>query len=238
MILQKIKNTLLKSLRWLLMVVGAGFLLMVALSFTDYPYLAYHRLGTANADMAHPPDYVVVMGAGGMPSPDGLMRCYYAAGVGKKYPEAKVIIALPTKEEFFYESYTYDMFEEIRDRGVDSTRFMFEIDGVNTRTQVVEIARMIEHKDTVSLMVITSPVHIYRSVKAFEKVGFADVGGQASFERAVAEKNLEFSKDRDEKEALPGNLDLRYNMWNYLKYEITVMREYMAITYYKVKGWI
>ncbi|MCF8230990.1 MAG: YdcF family protein [Bacteroidales bacterium] len=234
-----LKKYILRVLKWFFVVAGAGFVLMVVLSFTDYPYWAYHWLGTTNAEMNDSPDYIVVMGAGGMPSPDGLMRCYYAAGAAKEYPEAEVIVALPTKEEYFYESYTYDMFEEIRDRGIDSTRFRFEIDGVNTRTQAVEISKMIPGKDTASLMVITSPVHVYRSVKAFENVGFADVGGLASFERAVSEKDLEYSKKRKEdKEALPGNLDLRYNMWNYLKYEITILREVFAITYYEMRGWI
>jgi len=238
MIFKRVKFFLVRILRWLLLVAGAGFLLMVALSFTDYPYSVYHWLGTANADMDNAPDYIVVMGAGGMPSPNGLMRCYYAAASAEEYPDAKLIIALPTKEEYFYQSYTYDMFEEIRDRGVDSARFMFEIDGVNTRTQAQEIGKMIEMKDTVSLMVITSPEHVYRSVKAFEKVGFPDVGGMASFEKAVAEADLKSQKQDGGKDEMPGNLDLRYNMWNYLKYEIIILREIFAITYYELKGWI
>jgi len=27
-------------------------------------------------------------------------------------------------------------------------------------------------------------------------------------------------------------------MWSYMQYEIIVMREYTAIAYYRVKGWI
>ena len=234
----QLKRYLVKSLKWLFIAAGGFFLVMIALSFTDYPYHAYHWLGTTNAGMENEPDYIVVMGAGGMPSPDGLMRCYYAAETAKEYPQARVIIALPTKEEYFYQSYTYDMFEEIRRRGVDSSRFMFEIDGVNTRTQAVEISDMVEGKEKASLMIITSPVHVYRSVKAFEKVGFTDVGGVASFEKAVEEESLTRGKDGEKAEDLPGNLNLRYNMWNYLKYEVTVMREFFAITYYKIRGWI
>ncbi len=33
-------------------------------------------------------------------------------------------------------------------------------------------------------------------------------------------------------------LAIRYNFWNYLKLEITVLREYMAITWYWLRGWI
>lgn len=235
----KLKKYFLRVLKWFFVIAGAFFALMIILSFTDYPYWAYYGLGTSNAEMNSSPDHIVVMGAGGMPSPDGLMRCYYAARAAKEYPESEVIIALPTKEEYFYQSYTYDMFEEIRDRGIDSTRFRFEIDGVNTRSQAVEIGKMVPGKDTASLVVITSPEHVYRSVKAFEKVGFDDVGGMASFERAVDEKELVTPRESEkDDEALPGNLDLRYNMWNYLKYEISVLRELLAITYYELKGWI
>jgi hypothetical protein len=31
---------------------------------------------------------------------------------------------------------------------------------------------------------------------------------------------------------------LRYNMWSYLHLELFVFREYCAIGYYKLKGWI
>ena len=34
------------------------------------------------------------------------------------------------------------------------------------------------------------------------------------------------------------SLNIRYNMWSYLKYEITVMREWCAIAYYWIRGWI
>ena len=232
------KKQLIKAVKRLFIAIGVLFSVMIALSFTDYPYDVYHWLGTTNAGMENNPDYIVVMGAGGMPSPDGLMRCYYAAESAKEYPQAKVIIALPTKEEYFYQSYTYDMFEEIRRRGVDSSRFMFEIDGMNTRTQAIGISDMVGSKETTSLMIITSPVHVYRSVKAFQKVGFADVGGVASFEKAVTEENLTRRKDGEQADDLPGNLDLRYNMWNYLKYEISVLREIFAIAYYELRGWI
>jgi hypothetical protein len=34
------------------------------------------------------------------------------------------------------------------------------------------------------------------------------------------------------------NMGLRYNYWNYLKLEITCLREFAALCYYKVNGWI
>ncbi len=228
-------NKILFWLRYFFIAVGALFVLFVVLSFTDIPYYAYHNLGTKNATMQKPPHYIVVMGAGGMPSPEGLMRCDYAAKAAKAYPKAKVLIAMPTEPAYFRISHPYKMFKQIERYGIDSTRFLFQIKGMNTRQQALEIASGFPEHDTVSMMIVTSPQHVYRSVKVFEKVGFDPVSGFASFEKAIAEENL---KSKDSKKDEVSNLNLRYNMWNYMKYQITVMREYLAITYYWLKGWI
>ena len=84
-----------RFLRGLIMVAGVVAVLMLVLSFTSLPFWAYYRLGTASP-LKCTPDFIVVMGAGGMPGAEGLMRCYYAAEMANHYPEAKVIIALPT----------------------------------------------------------------------------------------------------------------------------------------------
>ena len=34
------------------------------------------------------------------------------------------------------------------------------------------------------------------------------------------------------------SLDLRYNIWTQMKYEVIVAREYLALTFYKLKGWV
>lgn len=228
-------KTLLTLLKVFLIVMGVIASIFITLSFTDLPYYAYHRLGTTNHEMENRPDVIVVMGAGGMPSPEGLMRCYYSALAAKKYDSAQIVIAMPTKKAYFYASHPYRMFKEIHLRGIDSTRFAFEINGMNTREQAVHIAEMYPDKEKLSLMVITSPQHLYRSVKAIEKVGFKDVGGVPSFEKVLSEELL-ISPDDDESKIT--NLNLRYNMWNYMKYQIIVVREYIAISYYWLKGWI
>ncbi|MCF8228470.1 MAG: YdcF family protein [Bacteroidales bacterium] len=228
-----------RLLRYLVLTLGVAFLLMIILSFTEQPFWAYYWLGTHNSELEESPDYVVVMGAGGMPSPEGLMRCYYASKAAETFPESKIIIALPTLEEYFYVSHTYKMFKEIHKRGIDSTRFLFEIDGTNTRTQAVEIAEMIPSRDTAALMIITSPEHMYRSVLTFRKMGFKEVGGVPSFEDALDEELLFDKEERKKKiKSLDRNVSLRYNMWNYLKYEISIIRESIAIAYYWVRGWI
>jgi hypothetical protein len=35
-----------------------------------------------------------------------------------------------------------------------------------------------------------------------------------------------------------GSQDLRYDLWNRLKLQLTCLREYLAIAYYRLNGWI
>jgi uncharacterized SAM-binding protein YcdF (DUF218 family) len=218
---------------------GFFFVLLIVLSFTDIPFNAYYWLGTHNADLKSNPDYIVVMGAGGMPGPEGLMRCFYAAEAAKKFPGSKIIIALPTLRKYFSTSHTLKMYHEIAGRGIDTTRFVFETEGTNTHEQSLKIAGMFQQRDTLSIMIITSPEHMYRSVAAFRKAGFMDVGGIPSFEDAF-DSDLLLKEDEKSRNILePGrNLAFRYNMWNYLKMEISVIREFFALGFYKLKGWI
>ncbi len=224
-------------------VTGMGVILLVSilLSFTDCPFWAYYWLGTHNADLAKDPNVLVLMGGGGMPSPDGLLRCYYASEIAIQYPESKIIIAIPCDTAKHERSPEILMAHELIMRGIDSSRILYEKEGHNTRSQAINIKKMIEPNaiDSSAIRIITSPDHMFRSVASFRKVGFNNVGGQPSFEEAIDEEILvrkNISKKQLKKETR--KLNLRYNMWNYLKYEITVLREYCAIVYYKLRGWI
>ena len=91
------------------------------------------------------------------------------------------------------------------------------------------------------MLVVTSPENMYRTVKAFRKAGFTEVGGESAFEVAMF-VDLGYNHKRiGGKKYLPDVSDdmaLRFNFWNYLKLEITCLREYVAIVYYKLNGWI
>jgi uncharacterized SAM-binding protein YcdF (DUF218 family) len=87
------------------------------------------------------------------------------------------------------------------------------------------------------LIVVSSPEHMYRAVKSFEKVGFESVGSYPTFE-VPSDEELLISKEKEKKADEVHNLGLRYNLWSYMQYEIRVLREYLAITYYWLKGWI
>jgi uncharacterized SAM-binding protein YcdF (DUF218 family) len=232
---------LLHGFRYILTGMGGIFLLAVILSFTDYPFWAYYWLGTHNTDLNITPQLIVIMGGGGMPSPDGLMRCYYGASVGSEYPSAKIIIAVPGDTNLHEDSPELLMARELILRGIDSSRIMYESEGHNTRTQALNISSMIgkQASDSIAVRIITSPEHMLRSVAAFRKIGFANVGGKPSFEKDIDEQLLiKKNVNRRERQLEERALGFRYNMWNYMKYEITVMREYCAIAYYKIRGWM
>lgn len=222
-------------LRWMFYVLGIFFFLLFVLSFTDIPYYAYHRLSMPGEKLSRKPDVIVVLGGSGMPSPDGLMRTYYAADAAYHHQTASVIIALPSNEGgSLYQLQL--MAQELIMRGVDSSRIRFEPEGFNTHSQAVNIAERFktELKNT-SLLMVTSPEHMYRAVHTFRKAGFISVAGLAAFEHPPDEGKI---KDRDlSDDTRVKSLNLRYNMWSYLHYEILVLREYSAILYYKLKGW-
>lgn len=232
----KIKETTKKWLRRLLLGCGIFFCFLLALSFTDIPYYAYHWLGTTSPKLNKKPDLVVLLGGAGMPSPDGFIRCYYAGKAAAEYPDAKLIIALPYNEDGSTTQLQL-MSKELQLHGVDSMRISFEPEGFNTHSQAAHIAAAYPAgKSTLSLLIVTSPEHMYRAVKTFKKAGFVNVGGEAAFEDPVNEKKVQdTSKTKDRRVK---SLSLRYNMWSYLNYELLVLREYTAITYYWLKGWI
>ncbi|MGB0368503.1 MAG: YdcF family protein, partial [Flavobacteriales bacterium] len=159
---------------------------MIALAFTDLPYLAYHQLGTSSESLKKNPETIVVFGGSGMPSPDGLIRTYYAAEAANKYKDASVIIALPFGEDSL-DTYQLDlMANELVIRGIDNRRISYEPYGHNTHSQSVEIAEMLEGNIDLPTLVITSPDHMYRAVRTLQKAGLKNVGGLPSFEKPIS----------------------------------------------------
>jgi len=209
---------------------------MLLLSFTDLPYNAYFWLGTSGPRLPGDPGVIVLLGGAGMPSPDGLIRTYYTAEAANRFKQARIIIALPYSEtDSLYQLQL--MKNELIQKGIDSVRVSFEPMGFNTRSQAVNIFRQCRGNQAMpSLLIITSPEHMYRSIKTFTKAGFTQVSGISTFEKPLDHETLQ---DRENtKDPRIKNLALRYNMWSYLNYELLVMRETCAIAYYKLKGWI
>ncbi len=236
---KKILLIIWRFIRGIIYATGIFFILLVALSFTDYPYNAYHWLGTS---LTHPQvenvDYIILLGAGGMPGPDALLRTHHTSRIAKKYSSSKIIVALPADTNDFYNSDHYRMIEELQRLGIDPERIMSETQGVNTFQQSQFIFNLIS-RNKASIIIVTSPEHVFRSILTFKKTGFYQINGDPSFESPIEQKLLVDNQQSDtNKQTAADNLNIRYNMWSNLQYEIKVLREFAAIIYYKIKGYL
>lgn len=240
MILMNILKGIKRAARVLFMLLGVGFVLLVGLCFTGYPWRVYDWLAADGHVLTGDPAYIVVLGGGGIPSESGLIRTYYGGEAGHRFPGAKLIVALPVDGEVAG-SPTDRMREELILRGIERDRILLETRGMNTRAQAIQIRLMIGegHADT-PLMVVTCPEHMKRSLLTFRKAGFDDVaaysaratygGGDLSYDGEVMEADFVPSVE--------GGLMVRYQFWNHIGYLTRSARELSALAYYRWKGWI
>jgi len=210
----------------------------VLFCFTPAPFWAWYYYATSESSLNRPPDYIVTMGGGGMPSEKGLMRIYYTARVASQFPKARVIISLPG-DTIDPKGTLYGLKNELVFRGIDASRIIFENRGTSTRGEAFFIFKRLSAKPAVC--VVSSPEHILRSVLAFRKAGFTRVDGVPAFESQV-KANFFFSrKGLGGRRWVPDigeNMAVRYTFWTQLKYEQLVIRETLALIYYKLNGWV
>ncbi len=230
-------------LQRIVIIFGYISLILVILCFTDYPFWTYYWMGTHQTEIHQDPDAIIVLGGDGMPSGSGLMRTFYSSKLANDFPGTRLFIALPHHSDDITQSDAWKMKKEIMLRGIDSTRIRLETNGHNTRKQAMNIAGMLTPGyDSVFIVLVTSPEHMYRAIKTYKKAGFENIGGYSSFSsdldpRSLRDKSLK-EKERSFTCETETSLDLRYNLWTQLKYEILIIREWFAIGYYKLKGWI
>ncbi|MGE0561271.1 MAG: YdcF family protein [Flavobacteriales bacterium] len=224
--------------KWFFIVNGIFFVIIMILSFTTLPFWMYYDLSVSEHKLTTPPEYIVVMSGGGIPSESGLMRTYKTAEMAKIFTDAKIIVTMPGDTADTSSSCSL-MKKEIVLRGVNPNRIIFENVGTNTRSQAQETQKII--KTDAPTLIITSPEHIYRSVKCFNKLGMTNVTGEPAF---AQEMEADFSFDDNKlggNTTIPdigNNIQVRYQFWNHLRFQILVYREYVAIAFYKIKGWI
>jgi uncharacterized SAM-binding protein YcdF (DUF218 family) len=239
--MKKKTNRIRTIFRFLLITAGCLFITLSILAFTTLPFWAYYSLGTSNSKITRPPATIVMLGGAGIPSGDGLIRSYYTAWLAKANPEAQIIIAMPGD---IADSLSAPRLveNELEIRGINPALIRFEHSGRNTREQAQKLST---GKTTAQLQkpvtLVTSPEHMKRAILAFRKCGFTTVSGMPTFEFSL-NVDLTFSDSdlKGNKIAPPigKNLQFRYQFWNHLKYEIMVIREYFALAYYRLKGWI
>ncbi|NQU88009.1 MAG: YdcF family protein [Mariniphaga sp.] len=236
----KFKNIqILILLRYIILINGIIFLICIILAFTTLPYWGYHWLGTSKSELKSEPETIVLLGGGGMPSQSNLMRSWFTAKAAKNFPDCKVYVAMPG-DLLDSLSTPAKMKNELILRGVIPENIYFENEGTNTRSQALNCRKVIPFQQ--SILLVTSPEHMRRAVLCFRKVGFEKVNALPAFENA-AEADFSFIDDAlgGNKTLVPDvgkNTSVRYQVWNHLKYEILIVREWLALGYYKTRGWI
>ena len=236
----KIKNIFFfRLVRDFFVLLGIFSTIAIVLALTSAPYWGYHWLGTSKAKLSENPEYIVLLGGGGMPSQSNLMRSWYTAKAAHSFPNAKIIIAMPGTIQDST-STPHKMKDELVLRGIETQRILFEPTGTNTRSQALNCAQLAASGTPVLL--VTSPEHMRRAVLTFQKAGFKNVNALPAFENA-AEADFSFNDDElgGDTPFVPDvgqNMNMRYQMWNHLKYEILIVRESFALCYYRLRGWI
>ncbi len=250
-----------KFLKIFMVSMGSLFFLLIVLAFTSAPFWMWYKLSMSKAGVNRPPDYIIVLGGGGMPSESGLMRCWYAAKAANYFTSAKVIVALPGKAKDSLSSINR-MKNELKIRGVQTERILLEDSGTNTRAEALNVLKIISNIEqrisnveliqhstfnirystfNTSVLIVSSPEHLCRAVLTFRKAGFLKVDGVPAFEEAI-ESDITFKGRRLGGRLwvpdIGNNITLRYQFWTQLHYEELLFRELFALGYYKLKGWI
>lgn len=221
---------------------GGLFLIILILSFTTTPYWGYYWLGTSQSKITGKPEYIILLGGGGMPSESNLMRAFFVFKAATEAPESRIIISIPGNPADSSGTARLVAAELIR-KGINEQRIRYEELGTNTRSQAIQLQQFnVEKLTDKSILLVTSPEHMRRAVLVFKKAGFTKVSALPAFENAI-EADLFFEDDKlgGDKLLVPdigGNTTVRYQFWNHLKYEILIAREIAALTYYKLRGWI
>jgi uncharacterized SAM-binding protein YcdF (DUF218 family) len=185
------------------------------------------------------PGYIIFLGGSGMPSESNLIRSWYTASIAGVYPDSKVVVVMPGEISDSL-STPRRMERELMIRGIKQDRIILETKGTNTRSQALACSGILDFSMPVCL--VTSPENMRRTVLCFRKAGFKHITALPAFENA-AEADFSFSDDElgSNPVIVPDvgkSLQLRYQFWNHLKYEIMIFRELTALAYYRIRGWI
>jgi uncharacterized SAM-binding protein YcdF (DUF218 family) len=234
--MQRILFILKKLIRNIVVASGSLFIVLLIFAFTRVPFDFQLWLGTSGTAFNFVPESIVMLGGSGMPSEANLIRLYYTKELAQTYPRSKIIIVHPHDTAVLRQ-----MIDFLVAYGVSDERIYTGSNGTNTRAQGIQLKEHYPGITHEKIVLVTSPEHMYRSLKTLKKLNFKTVGGVAAFENPMfIDLIYDHSKVGGSK-YLPdvsGNLDLRYNFWNYFKLEVTCLREFTAIVYYRLNGWI
>ncbi len=239
---------LLRTLRIALMSVGLLALLFIAVQFSPLPWRAYKGLWKVPSPSTESPTHILVMGGSGIPGESGLMRTFYAAQAAREHPDADLFIAMPLGAADSPASQAYR--DEIQLRGISAERIHILEGGRNTREQALRLAELLakETHDT-CVLIVTSPEHTRRTAAAIRKTCEVPLHAFPAFPISLEDPLPWSAAELDTPEAAPAtpliavpdigsSMRLRYTLWANLRYTHEAFREYAALFYYRLRGWI
>jgi uncharacterized SAM-binding protein YcdF (DUF218 family) len=236
------KVFLFRFIKYLMMTCGGLFLFILIFSFTTGPFWMYNWLGSSESDYHFTPANIIIMGGAGYPSESAMMRSYYAAKLGHQFPDAKIVVTKPAARGVAIEKTdAFGIRQDLMIRGIDSTRIILEIYGKNTREEAQNVLVLEPSAKNNPCVLVTAPEHELRSILTFRKLGYKAVGGAPTF-NAFGPIDLVYKDNslggRNIPIAAVGNsIQLRYQFWNHLRYQVICYRELFALAWYKLRGW-
>src|SRR5690554_2916904 len=85
----------LRIVRIFLILQGFFLLAALAIAFTSLPFWGIYWLGTSKSELKSTPATIVLLGGGGMPGAENLMRIWHTGNAARSFPEAGIMIAMP-----------------------------------------------------------------------------------------------------------------------------------------------
>lgn len=225
-----------RGLRVVIWGTGVFGLLMLILAFTTVPYRAHRWLGLAGGELRSVPDGILVLGGTGMPSGSELIRLQTAAALAKENQQVEVIVVHVADTAVLGAMRT-----ELELRGVLRERIVLVGGGGNTREQALAVVEQLGTRRGEQWALVTAPENMYRTLGAFRKAGLTRVQGVPALDRPLF-VDLGYDHGRLGGKALvpdvSGSLSVRYDLWHHLRLEVLCLREYLAIAYYELNGWM
>lgn len=241
---------MIRTARFLLIFLGLLMAVLLIAAFTTLPFHIWYRMSLKEAGVHRPPQYIVLLGGSGMPGHANLIRTWYAAKAARYFTQAKVIVALPGDRRD-PQSTLNRVKEELVLRGVAPERILFEDSGANTRAEALCTLNRLKEWNrgevacpdpkSAALLIVTSPEHLLRAVRSYRKAGFTRVDGLPAFEATLESEAAFNALKLGGRRFVPDvgeNLSLRYHFWTQLGYELLIIRELTALTYYQAMGWL
>ena len=167
------------------MALGPLALTAVVLQFTPLPGALLQKLahpqttkafGSAEAAADGAPGAVLLYAGSGIPGESSLNRIWQAAEVARQYPDAQLLLAVPSASEDKPSPAAAAYIRELGVRGVGALRIRLLGAGSNTYEQSAEAVEWcgVALEETAPVVVVTSPEHMFRCVACLRQHGLAN----------------------------------------------------------------